>query len=251
MAEGATGSNDSGDSASVPPIERTIYGYDNLGDIVSINYPDSSADVTYSRDDQGNLKTLTAGAVSHSYNYNSQHALELETLNVDGKSLTLDYEYNSLGALESLKYPNNHVVSYAPNAFGQPTQANRAGQNYAAGALYHPNGILKSFTYGNELIHNTSINNRQLPKDISDVLGAEVAINQSYTYDYQGNITSLIDNARSGFSLNSLTYDALDRLKTTTDDTDTLRASLSYDSLGNITYYKTINTTLKLISHPL
>ncbi|NQY64131.1 MAG: hypothetical protein HRT38_10435 [Alteromonadaceae bacterium] len=45
------------------------------------------------------------------------------------------------------------------------------------------------------------VNNRQLPKDISDVLGAEVAINQSYTYDYQGNITSLIDNARSGFSL--------------------------------------------------
>ena len=88
------------------------------------------------------------------------------------------------------------------------------------------------------------VNNRQLPKDISDVLGAEVAINQSYTYDYQGNITRLIDNARSGFSLNSLTYDALDRLKTTTDDTDTLRASLSYDSLGNITYYKTINTTL-------
>ena len=76
------------------------------------------------------------------------------------------------------------------------------------------------------------------------MLGAEVAINQSYTYDYQGNITSLIDNARNGFSLNSLTYDALDRLKTTTDDTDTLRASLSYDSLGNITYYKTINTTL-------
>ena len=97
---------------------------------------------------------MTAEAVSHSYNYNSQHALELETLNVDGKSLTLDYEYNSLGAIKSLKYPNNHVVSYAPNAFGQPTKANRAVQNYAAGALYHPNGILKSNSIAGSDLHN-------------------------------------------------------------------------------------------------
>jgi len=250
LAQGASGATASCDFDSVLEAQKTAYQYDYLGDIRAILYPDNSADVKYERDKQGNIVTLTAGAISHNYQYDSSHALTKETLHVDGKALTLTYGYDQQGALKRLDYPNGDRIDYLPNGFGEPTGAHRAEQNYASSASYYASGMLKSFTYGNGLQHFTTINGRQQPERISDSNSLTTAIDQSYHYDWQGNITSLIDNARPNFSLSELTYDGLDRLKTTKNGSGAERARLNYDALGNITYYKTIDTELAYQYNP-
>ena len=65
---------------SAAPSQPTRYSYDNLGDLYQVDYPDNSGDVTYERDNNGNIITLTAGDVTHRYSYNNQNLLEDEQL---------------------------------------------------------------------------------------------------------------------------------------------------------------------------
>jgi uncharacterized protein RhaS with RHS repeats len=171
--------------------------------------------------------------------------LEDETMTITGdKSLSLDYTYNTQGHLSSITYPDGDVVSFAPNAFGQPTQSLRGARtgreafNYATNASYHPSGSIDTFNYGNGLTHKTTLNNRQLPSSIVDgVEDGLTAFSYDYLYDNNLNVTKLTDNLDSTYSLTNLTYDGLDRLSTVTGGTKIGNSSLSYDALGNINTY--------------
>ncbi|WDE05511.1 HNH endonuclease [Thalassomonas viridans] len=173
--------------------------------------------------------------------------LEKETLSVDGKIFTLDYGYDALGTLSSLAYPDGKgAVNFAPNGFGQATQAIRVDGSdstvFVKGgndkASYHPNGTINTFTYGNNLVHKTTLNSRQLPQLIHDYLGSTSKVKLGYSYDNNNNITSIINGVDSNFSLSALTYDGLDRLKSTTGNSAGIGSSaLSYDALGNIRSY--------------
>ncbi|MFT4926239.1 MAG: RHS repeat-associated protein [Phenylobacterium sp.] len=147
-----------------------------------------------------------------------------------------------MGHLSSLTYPNASEVSFNPNGFGQSQQATRVGANYATNAKYHPNGIIKTFTYGNGISHTTSLNTRQMPNKIHDHLAGSDRLNLSYTFDYQNNVKSIIDGIDANFSLTHLNYDGLDRLTSTVGGNGIGDSNLSYDGLGNIRTYKTLNS---------
>jgi|GEM_PF-2256210 len=250
MVEGAGGSN-TGCAATYTASDKVEYEYDNLGDMQQSIYDDSGSSITVTRtlDPQGNLTYLSNGAVAQYYTYNSLNLLKNERLNMSEKSIGIDYGYSPAAHLDSLTYPNGDVVSYAPNGFGQPTQAIASGPEdytatYAAQAKYHSSGQLKTFNYGNGLIHNTTLNNRQIPEKVVDYSGAVTALNLTYSYDPQSNIKSIIDGERSEFSLNNLVYDDLDRLISTSGGSAIGNSSISYDGLGNITAYDTLGSSL-------
>ena len=114
------------------------------------------------------------------------------------------YGYDANGSLASQTYPKGLVVTYAPNALGQATQAG----SFASGVQYHPNGAIKQFTYGNGLVHTMVQNARQLPGRSTDTGGA---LDQQYHYDANGNVGRIEDH----LDVNRqkwLTYDGLDRL---------------------------------------
>ncbi|WP_102797438.1 RHS repeat domain-containing protein [Bowmanella denitrificans] len=260
QAQGVTASGtDCGFNYTDASKQKVEFVYDNLGDLWKVNYADTNTpDIKYTRDGNGNITNLTAGTVVQAYNYNSLNLLDDETLTVDGKRIaasatafSLDYTYDGLGNVKSLTYPDGDVISFAPNAFGQPTKAvgKRAGRTtdftYASNAVYYPNGSIKSFNYGNDYQHKTTLNTRNVPSDIEDFKGTTHALRYGYLYDNNLNITKLTDGVNSAFSLSSLTYDGLDRLKTTTGDTTGIgSSSISYDGLGNILSYNSKGHTL-------
>ncbi len=259
MAQGTSGGTNTNCTNDALAVNKVSYTYGNGGTKHTASYGDGTPTVTSTLNNNGDLVTLIAGNVTQNYQYNKARSLELETLNVDGKSLTLDYAYNTLGHLASLTYPDAVVgkVNFLPNAFGQATQAIATnGVIYAQAGLYHPTGTLQSFTYGNGLVHTTELNTRNLPKKISDVKGSVIPMSLSYTYDNQSNVTSITDNINSAYSLTALTYDGLDRLTSTTGGSDIGSSALTYDSLGNITQYinkgasldYTYNTTSNLLT---
>lgn len=248
QAEGQTSTSNTVCNSSANDIDKVNFIYDNLGDKRTISYGDNTPTTTFSYDDNGNIRNITNSFFSQSYTYNSLNLLEDETLTIAGRSgsLVLDYDYDVLGNLAYIKYPDTtEKVSFLPNGFGQATQVIR---NYKgstpddifikADITYYPNGYVNNFTYGNDIVHQTTLNSRKIPEKLHDYSGNSDILNLTYLYDNNLNITS-ITNTRDNsiYSLSDLIYDDLDRLVTTTGGQGIGSSSITYDGLGNIGTY--------------
>ncbi len=239
QAQGQTATSHT--ACNTTATNKVNFTYDNHGAQRSITATGAPS-VTYTLDNNGDMTTLTSGTVSQTYTYNSARLLNKETLALDGKSLSLNYGYSNQGHLSSLTYPNNTVVSFAPNAFGQATKATKPTVNYATSASYHPNGMINTFTYGNGVVHKTTLNTQQLPSEIRDHKDQTNRVKLGYTYDNENNVKSITDGVDANFSLTALSYDGLGRLTSTTGGNGIGDSSISYDGLGNIRSYSTLNS---------
>ena len=95
-------------------------------------------------------------------------------------------------------------------------------------------GLEGATHYGNGLVHQTTLNDLNLPQNITDGLDGDDAVNLTCSYDYANNITSITDDVDNSFSLTDLTYDGLDRLKTVTGSLSIGSSALTYDTFGRI-----------------
>jgi YD repeat-containing protein len=237
-AEGTSGTKTSCDTSAVPAAHKTLLSYDNLGQVRSENFPDTTPDKTYSYDDNGNLTSLVAGTTNWSYLYNSANIVEKESLSIDGQNFVLDWEYNNLGMLSSLKYPSSAVVDYAPNALGQATKVGI----YAKGASYYPNGQIRQFTYGNGIVRNVALDTTGRIDAITDIKGSSVKNSLDPSYDYNDNLVRLIDWLDRNNDVDNLVYDGMDRLKSADGKWGTGR--YNYDGLGNVLNRSLNNSTI-------
>ncbi|TQV65648.1 hypothetical protein FKG94_28395, partial [Exilibacterium tricleocarpae] len=254
FAEGAAGSTTGCDTGSVEAAKKVAFTYNNLGERSAILYPDSTADVSYGYDENGNLTRLTAGDVSHVYSYNNQDLLVNEALRITEsgytKTLELGYGYNSLQHQIYQSYPNGKVIEFSVNALGQAESAQSylgtaIDKRYATNARYHANGLLSGFTFGNGVTHTATQTVNRLPERIRDQLGSGTKMmDLQYGYDQNQNVTSLINHRDSAFSLSNLSYDGLDRLTSTTGGSGIGSSAISYDPLGNIQTYSSKGANL-------
>ncbi|SQH77279.1 YD repeat protein (fragment) [Shewanella benthica] len=239
-AEGTNGGSSSCAASSVPESHKVHLGYDNLGQLRTQNFPDSSPDNTYGYDANGNLASLVSGsgsgAISWSYLYNSLNLIEKETLSIDSKNFVLDWAYNNLGAVSSLKYPTGRTISYSPNALGQPTKASEgsgsATVNYASNVKYYPNGQLKQMTYGNGIVRDISLDTSGRIAAIMDVKSGSQRLDLDPRYDKNDNLVGLIDWRDRSNDIDNMSYDGLDRLKSANGKWGS--GNYTYDGLGNI-----------------
>ncbi|MGS0677438.1 RHS repeat domain-containing protein [Shewanella sp. 125m-1] len=235
-AEGTDGGSTSCAASSVPVDHKVLLSYDNLGQLHSEDFPDNTPDNTYSYDANGKLSSLVSGAgnsaISWSYLYNSQNLIEKETLTLDDKSFVLDWGYNALGAVSSLKYPSGKTMSYGLNALGQAIKVSDGTTIYANYAKYHPNGQLKQLTYGNGLVRNVSLDSSGRIDAITDSSGSRFELSLDPSYDLNDNLTGLTDGVDSRNSITNISHDGLDRLIGA--DGKWGSGSYSYDGLGNI-----------------
>lgn len=251
QAQGQTGANNTQCKTTVDATDKITYTYNNLGAINNVTYGDGTGAKSYQYDANGNVTGISGAGFSQSYEYNSLDALKWETLEVDGKSFTLTYEYDPSGNLASLSYPDgSEKIDFAPNGFGQATQAIR---NYAdttppdefvkSGASYYANGAIDSFIYGNDIVHKTLLNSRMMPSSITDRNGITDIVNLGYTYDNNNNIIEVTNPREASiYALTNLQYDGLNRLKSTTGGDGIGSTTITYDALGNISTYK--NTSI-------
>lgn len=207
--------------------------YDARNRLKTLSFPDGQGNQSWSYTPDGLPLTVStsnpnvANPVSTTYGYNHRRLLASESLYIAGLTLNTGYGYDSNGHLSSQTYPSQLVVAYAPNALGQPTQAG----SFATGVSYYPNGKIHQFTYGNGIVHTTTLNTRQLPSQFKDA----GVVDLTYGYDANANVNQITDNIVGGRQTRGLTYDNLDRL---TQATSTMWgvANYGYDVLDNITH---------------
>ncbi len=229
----------------VSPALRILRTYDNRDRLTGVNYPGTATyDETRTYYLDGALQTAVLGAgqaneVKWEYQYNKRRLQTEARIYIGGESSAMNWTYNGLAQVSSVRQLNGFRLDYSPNAWGQPTQVYSPTRvlTYANGISYYPNGALKQFNYGNGAVHQMTPNTRQMPSRSWDVKGGTTIVDNSYTYDGNGNPKS-IDDALN-FDDKWLEYDGLDRLRVVREsELGPVKASMSYDALDNLTRYQ-------------
>ncbi|MDG9671096.1 hypothetical protein ONV78_25365 [Hahella sp. CR1] len=210
------------------------FTYDAMNRLTNIGYPAGNGgmattpSVAYDYDRNGRVTSMAKGASTRSYAYTPWGALDRETLKVNDVTFNLDYAYNQQGQLYQLTYPNNTTLTYSLDDWGRPTQV---GQ-FISNIRYYPTGQMSGYTYGNGQQVSYALNARKFVERIKSVGARTTAMDLSYTFDGNANVTSITDNVNSLNSITALGYDGLDRL--TSANGRWGAGSFSYDAKGNL-----------------
>jgi len=216
---------------------KDTFGYDAVGNLISYANPDVSGTLAYDKlnrklsetvdygsfqksfsytyDDRGNKATYTnPEALTHTYTYRKND--QLETINVDGKTFSFEYEKNRL---KKLSFPNGVTTEYGYNANNWLANITTTG----------PLGPILTRDYSHDNVGNIKtkdsehgIYNYEYDKTYQLTSADNPTIaDEAYTYDKVGNRLSALETA-GGWSYN----DNNELLSDT-------RASFEYDANGN------------------
>ncbi|WP_306523865.1 RHS repeat domain-containing protein [Rheinheimera sp.] len=230
-AEGFTGTASHCTDYNNVAASWVTIAFDNLGEELSRTYADGSTpQQKFERDNQGNLKAVTVNNIRWSYDYNSLHLLEKETLTLDGRSYVIDQDYNTLANLQSLTLAGT-AISYAPDALGNPTRVADASTSFASAVRFYADGQLKDYVLGNGMLFSQQLDHKFRPYERLVKQGSSQKVAQRYNYDSNNNIDVIYDLVNTGKTVR-MSYDELDRLETANGYWG--NGLFVYDALGNI-----------------
>jgi RHS repeat-associated protein len=202
---------------------KTLYAYDSLGRRIGRTLPGGQSE-SYAYDEDGNVTSRKDfNGYSTTYLYDTLNRLTEKDADPTHPSLTLGYAPAK--------------TTYAYNAMGQRT----AAANLTIGG---------TMIYSEALTYD--VRNRVLTKSrtLNSLGSSSDALN--YTYDAQGNLSTLKSSNTSGVDL-AYGYDALNRLSTvSTNDQQAGARKVSdytYDTVGNLNSVTLPNTVTSLYTY--
>ena len=188
--------------------ERTTFSYDSMGRTLKINYSDSTPDISYLYDKNGNLIEAKKGEITSNFDYNNLNQVILEEVKFGKKrTYATKYHYDSMSNLEKMTYTDGTEVKLYPDAFGRTTQIASPHKVLAKNIEYHSNGKVKSYQYDQDRRFYSRLNKRKLTRQLS----YNDEMNLSYKYDRNGRVTQITDNNNT-INLKKYSYDRLGRL---------------------------------------
>lgn len=212
--------------------------WDARNRLTALAFPDGSGDQAWSYTPDGQparIETRNGTTLAvNTYAYNARGLPAAETLAQPGwHDWTFATQYDALGNVAAHIYPKE-TITYQPNALGQPRQAVGA-HTYATDVRFHTNGALRSFTYGNGIVHSVSQGARKLPERARDHHGGTLVLDESYDFDAAGNLAAISDARPDARGDRTMEYDGLDRLVATQSPVFG-SARYTYDALDNLTH---------------
>src|SRR5215831_1221666 len=164
----------------------------------------------------------------------------------------LSGQYDAMGNLVSVTYPDGRNVTTTFNSAGRFTGTKLAGFNgtpmnvnyYAVPQTqspsswgYWPTGAMNRGTYGNGVVETTGYNNRLQISSIADVGSATLFSKTFVLYDAaglnNGDILSITDAVQSAHT-QSFSYDSLNRVVSGLQNDNAFNITYSYDPWGNM-----------------
>jgi YD repeat-containing protein len=210
----------------------TSFGYDVLNRVTSVNYSDGKKIVyVYDKDSpysDGVLGTLAyvseAGDRSTRYYYDARLRNVKEVRMIAGNTWTMNWTYDSADRINSTRYPENSLYSFAYNSQGSLNNISNAISNIDYSSQdkvikkQFPNGVNTTFIYDPNSFRLISI----------WTLKSTTYQSLNFTYDQVGNIKAINDEG----AVQNFSYDDLDRL--TSSLGQNYNQSYIYDPIGNM-----------------
>ncbi len=208
----------------------TALEYDSAGRVKTVKNYKPSGDIldsyAYSYDANGNITSVATNAGTISYQYDELNQLTQETL-LDGT--TISYEYDAVGN-RTKKTVGTTITNYSYDDGNQLTAVNGQSYTHDANGNLTSNGD-KTFVYDEEN-HLTQVKNSQ---------GTVIS---SFTYDYEGNRTSMTTSGVTTYF-----HYSGDKVVYETDANNNITAEYTWDAQGNpvamtkngVTYYYSLN----------
>jgi RHS repeat-associated protein len=226
--------------------ETTTYaGHDGLGRPSTVTLQrEAPISITYDPVTRGRASVSQAGTYSLSYQYDSFRRVSRKTLVAANKTLLVDYAYDRAGRLIDLVYPESTKLRYEyagaylekvcelPSGVSSCAAATNVWLTDVAydalgrpAALHTPPGV-HSFGYDPA---------KHRLQHIGVILGGATALDLTYSYDADGNLTSVAD---AGPAVNGITASATfthdPRNRLASHDLGGTAKHYRYDNLGNL-----------------
>lgn len=210
------------------------YAYDILNRLTDVIFTDPSQNITYSYDEGinglGRLTGMTDPSGTYVYGYDVDGNLDSVQKTVAGVAYTTGYEYDAVGLLTGMTYPDGRTVTYARDASGNVTGVTTTKDGLtstvAANIAYLPFGPLTDMTMGSGTAISRQFDQRYMLTDLT----AGGLVDHTYDLDAIGNITDITDNLDAARS-QTFGYDDLYRLTSATGLYGTI--GYTYDKVGN------------------
>ncbi len=215
---------------TLPSTDTITYTRDAIDRMTGIDYSDSTPDVTYSYDANGNRTQMTDGPGTANYTYDALNRLTQATRG----SNSFSYTYDNASNLAQRTLPDSRTVAYSYNddELLSSATADSATTSYS----YDAAGNLTSIAYpsGNGYTETRTYNHAGRLTNVSNSNGT-VLSSFAYTYDAVGNPTEVDLN---GGGVNSYTYNNRNWLtsvcfQTSCPNSSDPKISWTYDAVGN------------------
>ncbi|MFO0753329.1 MAG: cysteine peptidase family C39 domain-containing protein [Thermodesulfovibrionales bacterium] len=215
-------------------IENNL-SYDANHDLLSLDYSDTTPDVTFTYDDYNRMATRTDGTGLFQYSYYPDG--RVNTIDGPWANDTLTYQYNELGQMTDMVPQGGQTVSYAYDTIGRLQTVTVGTSTHTYGytdvnpliqSLTRPNGSVTQYLYDDPLKRLTDVINKTSTGQVIN----------SYRYTYDDLDLRDSETITNGTPITSLTAGV------TTYETNELNQLLStmnpnrtyiYDEDGNMT----------------
>jgi RHS repeat-associated protein len=211
----------------------TTYGYDRANRPTSINYSDTTADVTFTLDAVGNRLTMVDGSGSETRTYDNLSRVKT----VVRGSNTFSYVYDAASNVTQRTYPGNTIANYTYDPLNRLSSVVSSSQTtrYAYDAA--SNLTQTTLPSGNGYVETRVYDRAGRVTEVKNQRGSTVLSRFVSTLDPVGNPTQIV---RTG-GLNqtqAYTYDANDRITSVCFQATCPGASdpfirWTYDRVGN------------------
>lgn len=182
----------------------TSYGYDVMNRLKTIDYSDSTPDVTFAYDANGNRASMADGAGTETYQYDDLDRLTSVTRGSD----VFSYSYDAADNLTSRTYPGGSTSNLAYDADGLLESVTTAATTTTFG--YNAAGLLttKTLPSGNGHVEKRTYDRAGRLTEVENVKGTTVLSKATYVRDAVGNPSTVTTPTGT----TSYSYDAFDRL---------------------------------------
>ena len=164
--------------------DTKTFTYDKLNRVIEAK--DKDGTITFTYDNNGNLLTVTENGKMATYTYD---ALDRVTSYTDIYGNTIRYDYDEVGNLKRLYYPNNHYIEYKYDENSNLIEVKDG--NLKTTFEYDKNNRLIKLTRPNKTVMARTYNNKvQLKSQTDKTSKGEIIYSVTYNYDEAGNIKS-------------------------------------------------------------
>lgn len=222
----------------------TTYTYDVLGRPLTVVYPDTSKNVTYTYDvassdclageqySVGRRARMTDASGSTTYCYDLRGNLVRKVQRVGQRVMTFAYTYNLADRLMWSTFPSGYKYGYGRDSAGRVTSVYIGGGGSQSSPVvssveYYPFGPISKITYANGRTVTYTYDQNYWPRQVTS--SAVDGIHLSYDEESTGTIRQIDEGSTTQY----YTHDAINRL---TRVEDTFHAPLrlyDYDATGD------------------